>query len=100
MLGIFGKFLDSNEREVKRFEPIIEKINGLEKKAAKLTGLELKGKFAEFKLKYGKGVSLDDLLPEVYACVREAAKRTIGERHYDVQLIAAIALHQGKIAEQ
>ena len=100
MLGIFGKFLDSNEREIKNLKPTIEKIAGFEKKLAKLDNKVLKGKFEEFKKRYEKGGNLDDLLPEVFASVREAAKRTIGERHFDVQLLAAIALHQGKIAEQ
>ena len=101
MLGkIFGKLLDSNERQVEKFKPLIEQINSLEKKNSKLKSSELQGKFAEFKKRYEKGESLDELLPEVFACVREAAKRTIGERHFDVQLISAITLHQGKIAEQ
>ncbi len=100
MLGIFGKLLDSNEREIGKYRPVIEKINSLEKKIVKLTPKQLQGKFAEFKLRHERGESLDDLLPEVFACVREAASRTLGERHYDVQLIAALVLHQGRIAEQ
>ena len=100
MLGIFGKLLDSNDRQIKSFKPAIDKINSLEKKVSKLTPKQLQGKFEEFKLRHERGESLDELLPEVFACAREAAKRTIGERHYDVQLIAAIVLHQGKIAEQ
>ncbi|TSC65628.1 MAG: preprotein translocase subunit SecA, partial [Microgenomates group bacterium Gr01-1014_80] len=100
MLGIFGKLLDSNERQIKNFRPVIDQINSLEKKVSKLTPKQLRGKFGEFRKRHEKGETLDELLPEVFACVREAAQRTIGERHYDVQLIAAIALHQGKIAEQ
>ena len=100
MLGIFGKLLDSNEREIKKYKSLIEEINSLEKKISKLSPKQLAGKFEEFKKRYEKGESLDVLLPEVFASVREAAKRTIGERHYDVQLIAAATLHQGKIAEQ
>ncbi len=100
MLGIFGKLLDSNDREINKFKPIIEKINELEKKVSRLTPLQLKAKFEEFKKRYGKGESLDELLPEVFASVREAAKRIIKERPFDVQLMAAVVLHQGKIAEQ
>ncbi len=100
MLGIFGKLLDSNEREVNKFKPAISAINDLEKKVAKLTDKQLKGKFAEYKLQHERGKSLDELLPEVFALVREAAKRTIKQRHFDVQLMAAITLHQGRIAEQ
>lgn len=99
MLGILGKLLDSNEREISKLKKIIETINGFEKKVSKLTDAQLKNKFAEFKKKH-QSVSLDDLLPEVFATVREAAKRTIKQRHFDVQMMAAIVLHQGKIAEQ
>ncbi len=100
MLSFFGKFLDSNDREVKKYLPLVEKINSLEKKFEKLTDKGLKLKFEEFKSRYQKGESLDDLLPEAFACVREASKRSLKMRHFDVQLIGAIALHQGKIAEQ
>jgi preprotein translocase subunit SecA len=100
MLGFFGKLLDSNEREINKFRPLIEAINGHEKKISKLTPKQLQSKFSEFKLRFERGEGLDDLLPEVFASVREAAKRTIGERHYDVQLISAAVLHQGKISEQ
>ena len=100
MLGFLGKLLDSNEREIKKVGPIIDQINSLEKKISKLTSTQLKGKFGGFKLRYERGESLDELLPDVFASAREAAKRTIGERHYDVQLIAALTLHQGRIAEQ
>ena len=100
MLGIFGKLLDSNDKEVKRIKPLIEQIGSLEKKISKLTDRELKGKFAEFKIRHEKGESLDKLLPEAFASVREAAKRTIRERHFDVQLISAVVLHQGRISEQ
>lgn len=100
MFGILGKFWDSNEREINRLKPLVSQINDLEKKTVKLTDKQLKGKFVEFKLRHQKGETLDELLPEVFACVREAAKRVIGERHYDVQMMAAIILHQGKIAEQ
>ncbi|MBI2018469.1 preprotein translocase subunit SecA [Candidatus Daviesbacteria bacterium] len=100
MLGFFGKLLDSNEREINKFKPLVQTINLLEKKFSKLTDKQLKGKFAEFKLRYERGNSLGELLPEVFALVREAAKRTVKQRHFDVQMMAAITLHQGRIAEQ
>ncbi|MBU1031497.1 preprotein translocase subunit SecA [Patescibacteria group bacterium] len=100
MLGFFGKLLDSNEREIKKLKPVVDAIGSLEKKISKLTDKELRGGFAKFKLEYEQGKSLDELLPEVFARVREASVRTIKQRHFDVQLMAAIILHQGKIAEQ
>lgn len=100
MLGILGKLLDSNEREISKIKPLVLKINELEKKTEKLSDVQLKAKFTEFKKRYEKGETLDDLLVEAYACVRESAKRNLKQRHFDVQLIASIVLHQGKIAEQ
>lgn len=100
MLGFLGKLLDSNEKEISRFRSTVEEINSFEKKVSKLTDKQLQDSFAQFQKKYQKGATLDELLPEVYACVRESANRNLKERHYDVQLMAAIALHQGKIAEQ
>lgn len=100
MLDFFGKLLDSNEREINKLKPIVKLIGSFEKKLSKLTDKHLKGKLAEFRLEHERGRSLDELLPEVFACVREAAKRTIKQRHFDVQMMAAITLHQGKIAEQ
>src|SRR5687768_9212008 len=100
MLGIFGKLLDSNEREINKLKPIVQSINSLENKISKLTDKQLKEKFAEFKKQYEKGKTLDALLPEVFATVRESAKRTLKQRHFDVQLMASVTLHQGKIAEQ
>lgn len=102
MLGInvFNKFLDSNEKQIKKLQPIIDDVNSLEKKFQKLTDEKLKAKTAEFKLRHERGESLDDLLPEAFAAVREAGKRTLNMRHFDVQILAGIVLHQGKIAEQ
>jgi preprotein translocase subunit SecA len=100
MLNIFGKFLDSNEREINKFKPLIDKINGLDKKFSNLSDKQLQGKFDEFKKRYQKGESLDQLLPEAFASVREAASRTLKMKHFDVQMMAAITLHQGKISEQ
>ncbi|MFH1825489.1 MAG: preprotein translocase subunit SecA [Candidatus Firestonebacteria bacterium] len=94
--SIFGT---KNEREIKRFQPLVDKINSLEPGIQKLSDNELKDKTNEFKERLAKGETLDDLLPEAYAVVRETAKRTIGQRHFDVQLIGGIVLHQGRIAE-
>lgn len=80
-------------------KPIVEKINAFESSIAKLSDEELKGKTEEFRLRLEKGETTDDILPEAFAVVREAAKRVIGERHYDVQMLGGIVLHQGKISE-
>jgi len=90
---------DSNQKYIKKIEPLVEKINALEADFSVLSDDDLKGKTAEFKNRLEKGENLDDILPEAFAAVREAAKRTLGQRHYDVQLIGGIILHQGKIAE-
>ena len=100
MFGVLGKILDSNEKEIKRLSPFIDDVNSLGPEIQKLTDGKLGEKTSEFKLRLERGESLDDILPEAFACVREAARRTIGERHFDVQLLAGIALHQGKVAEQ
>ncbi len=100
MLGFFGKLLDSNEREINKFKSIVESINALEKKISKLSDKQLKDKFAQLKLEHERSKSLDDLLQEAFALVRESAQRQIKQRHFDVQMMAAITLHQGKIAEQ
>ncbi|OGD86481.1 preprotein translocase subunit SecA [Candidatus Curtissbacteria bacterium RIFCSPHIGHO2_01_FULL_41_11] len=100
MFNIFGKILDSNEKQIKKLQPTVDSINDLEKKYQKLTDAQLKAKTAEFKSKVAEGSALDDLLPDAYAAVREASKRTLNMRHFDVQLVAGIVLHQGKIAEQ
>ncbi len=93
---IFGT---QNERELKTIYPIVEKINGLEGDLAKLSDEQLKGKTQEFKARIQKGEHLDSILPEAFAVCREGAKRALGMRHYDVQLIGAVALHRGRIAE-
>ena len=94
-----GLFKSYSEKEVKRIMPLVQKINGLEESIQKLSDSELKGKTTEFKNRLEKGESLDDLLPEAFAVVREASKRVLGMRHFDVQLIGGIILHQGRIAE-
>jgi len=93
---VFG---DSNERELKRLQPMVEKINNYESDIAKLNDGELKNKTAKFKERLDKGETLDDLLPETFAVVREVAKRVTKMRPFDVQLIGGIVLHQRKIAE-
>ncbi|OGI21554.1 MAG: preprotein translocase subunit SecA [Candidatus Moranbacteria bacterium RIFCSPHIGHO2_01_FULL_55_24] len=98
-MAFLQKIFGSNEREVKKFLPLVESINSHEPSISALSDEALKAKTAEFKERLGKGESLDSLLPEAYAVVREAAKRVINERHYDVQLMGGIALHNGKIAE-
>jgi preprotein translocase subunit SecA len=90
---------DSNEKELKRLQPNVDRINNLEPEYEKLSDAELRVKTDEFKARIADGASLDSLLPEAFAAVREAAKRTLGQRHYDVQLIGGVTLHQGKIAE-
>ncbi len=99
MLKWLGGLVDSNEKELKRLEPVITKTNSLEPQLEKLTDAQLRAKTDEFKNRLKSGETLEQLLPEAYAAVREAAKRTIGQRHFDVQLMGGIALHQGKIAE-
>lgn len=88
-----------NERELKRLRPIVQRINELEPKIQVLSDDQLRAKTGEFKERLERGESLDEILPEAFAVVREASKRTLGERHYDVQLIGGIVLHEGKIAE-
>jgi len=88
-----------NERELKRIQPLVQRINLFEPKVSPLSDDQLRGKTSEFKERIERGESLDEILPEAFAVVREAAKRTLGERHYDVQLIGGIVLHEGKISE-
>jgi len=90
---VFG---DPNERELSRHREVVEQINALEPVVQKLSDAELRAKTGEFKARLEQGETLDDILPEAYAVVREAAVRTIGQRHFDVQLIGGIVLHQGK----
>jgi len=95
----FSGLTDSNEKQLKRLQPTVDRINELEPEFEKLSDDELRAKTDEFKARYKDGTSLDELLPEAYAAVREAAKRKIGQRHFDVQLMGGIVLHQGRIAE-
>ena len=94
-----GLFKTYSEKEVIRVMPLVNKINSLEDEFSKLSDSELRGKTDEFKNRLQNGETLDDLLPEAFATVREASKRVLGMRHFDVQLIGGIILHQGRIAE-
>ena len=99
-MGLFKKiFGDYSEKEVKRVRPLVEKINSLEEEISKLSDSELRAKTADFKVRVQDGETLDEILPEAFAVVREASKRVLGMRHFDVQLIGGIILHQGRIAE-
>ena len=99
-MGIMKKIFKSySEKEVKRVMPIVNKINGMEEEISKLSDHELRGKTDYFKNRLANGETLDDILPEAFAVVREASKRALGMRHFDVQLIGGIILHQGRIAE-
>jgi len=100
MFKFLKNLIDDNERHLKAYKPLVAKINSLEPQTKKLSDKQLKNKTTELKKRLSDGDKLDDLLSEAYALVREAIFRTIGERAYDVQLMAAIALHQGSIAEQ
>ena len=93
---IFG---DPNEKELKNIQPIVDKINALEPEMERMSSANLQAKTAEFKLRLKKGETLDDILPEAFAVVREASKRATGLRHFDVQLIGGVVLHRGKISE-
>lgn len=100
MLDIFKKIFGStNEKEIKKLMPIVEQVNNWEPKIRVISDTELSAKTIEFKERLSKGETLDELLPEAYAVVREAAKRTLGMRPFDVQVLGAIVLHQGRIAE-
>ena len=93
---IFG---DPNEKELKNIRPIVDKINALEPDMERMSDANLQAKTSEFKLRLQKGETLDDILPEAFAVVREASKRVTGMRHFDVQLIGGVVLHRGKISE-
>lgn len=99
-MSILNKFLgNANEKELKKMESLVEKVNQLEPQFESFSSEKLKEKTKSFKEELKNGKTLDDILPEAFALIREAAKRTIGQRHFDSQLIGGITLHQGKIAE-
>lgn len=93
---IFG---DANQKYLKKLQPLVEEINGLESAISKLTDAQIKEKSAALKKEVANGKTLEQILPQAFALVREAAKRTLGQRHFDVQLLGGIILHQGRIAE-
>src|SRR5690606_8207274 len=100
MRAFFSKLMgDPNEKELKSVEPIVAEVNELEPEYEPLSDEQLRSAFQELKVRYEEGEELDDLLPESFAMTREAAKRTLGQRHFDVQIIGGVALHEGKIAE-
>lgn len=100
MFGIFSKLFDQNAKELGRVKPIVQEINAVSENVKKLKDGQFVERTAMFKKQLASGASLDDLLPEAFALVREASGRTIGERHFDVQMIAALELHRGAVAEQ
>lgn len=99
MLGMLKKYFDTNEKELKRLKQIVAVINDWEAKIQSLSDAELKAKTAEFKSRLEAGETLDELLPEAFAVVRETARRTVSMRPFDVQLMGGIVLHEGRIAE-
>jgi preprotein translocase subunit SecA len=101
MVQVFLKkiFGTKNEREIKRLLPLVEKVNSLEPAMAGLSDSDLRGKTDEFRKRLEAGETLDELLPEAFAVVREVSRRTLGMRHFDVQVLGGIVLHEGKIAE-
>ena len=101
MLSLLSKLFPSkNEREVKRLQPMVDDISRLEAAMQALSDEALKAKTVEFRERLAKGHTLDDLLVEAFAVVREAGRRTLGLRHYDVQMIGGMVLNAGKIQQQ
>ncbi|TAK61249.1 MAG: preprotein translocase subunit SecA [Dehalococcoidia bacterium] len=98
-MKLFSKIFGDNEREVRKYMPVVERVNALEPAFEALSDDELRAKTDEFRQRLADGEHIDDLLPEAFAAVREAAKRRVGQRPYDVQVVGAVVLHQGKIAE-
>jgi preprotein translocase subunit SecA len=100
MLGLLKKMLgDPSEKELRKLQKVVDHINSLEQEISSLTDIQLKEKTTEFKARLEKGESLDDLLPEAFAVCREASNRVLKKRHYDVQILGGIILHNGEIAE-
>ena len=93
MIGLLRNLLDDNARDVKKMQRVVEQINALENEIVALSDEELQGKTAYFKNSLDNGATTDDLLPEAFAVVREASKRVLGMRHFDVQLMGGMVLH-------
>ena len=102
MFGGFAKtiFGSANDRYVRSLQKIVDRISGYEPTLSAMTDDELRGQTEIFRKRLADGTELDELLPEAFATVREAAKRTLGQRHYDVQMVGGIVLHRGSIAER
>ncbi|MFH1461261.1 MAG: preprotein translocase subunit SecA [Patescibacteria group bacterium] len=98
-MSIWDKILGGDERRLKKYWDLVQKINQLEPEFEPFSDEQIKEKTSEFKKRLAEGIALDELLPEAFALVREAAKRTLSQRHFDVQLIGGMVLHRGKIAE-
>ena len=98
-MAFLEKIFGSNERVVGKLRPLVDKVNVLEEEYKQLSDDDIKAKTESFKERIRNGETTDTLLPEAFALVREAAGRVIGERHYDVQMLGGVVLHQGKIAE-
>ena len=98
-MKFLSRIFGDNEREIRKYTPVVEEVNALEPGFEALSDDELRAKTDEFRTRLADGETLEDLLPEAFAAVREAAKRHVGQRHYDVQIIGGVVLHQGKISE-
>jgi preprotein translocase subunit SecA len=98
-MKLLSKLFGDNDREIRRYMPLVEQVNALEDEYEALSDGDLRAKTGEFRTRLADGETVDDLLPEAFAAVREMAKRKVGQRHYDVQIIGGLVLHQGKIAE-
>ncbi len=99
MIGLLKRIFDPNPKEIRRLQELAVEINEWEPEISKLSDADLRGKTAEFRQRLANGATLDDILPEAFAVVREAAVRTVGMRHFDVQLMGGVVLHEGRIAE-
>src|ERR1700677_1232934 len=101
MIGAVARklFGSSNDRRIRSYRPRVDEINALEPDLVKLSDEALRARTDEFKKQLAEGATLDDILVPAFATVREAAKRTLGQRHFDVQLIGGMVLHEGRIAE-
>jgi preprotein translocase subunit SecA len=98
-MGMFSKLFDKNKRILKKYRSTVKKINELEGDVKRLSEVDFKNKTDEFRKRIKSGEKLDDIMPEAFALVRESARRTVNMRPFDVQVMGAISLHEGKIAE-
>src|SRR4051794_40348890 len=98
-MNFLRKLFDTSKKDVELIMPLVDEVNALEPQISALTDEQLKAKTPEFKARLENGESLDKLMPEAFAVVREVSKRTLGMRHFDVQIVGGSVLHQGRIAE-